>query len=683
MPTEAFRVPEPAQVWGWLSRVPASCWRYLSAPEHLPLWASLALAALLRLVSLDLTSLGLREVQYLTAAQGTTSPTLFEQSLALIMGQKSDPRIAAAWLAGLGLIALLVLHRTLARALSPRAAHLTVTLLAITPWSVLLSRQLAPAALALPLSALLLAALYAALQRRWAWGWSLAWLLVALLLNTTVWAAPLLLVVALLTLSFPSRVRWAHALLGLLLASLLLLPSWYRAPEQRPLRVVARFFSQEGPVDEMTGDLLTVARDLHGGQGLDALLAPSGEVFAPAHGLAGVMAALAGWLWLLSLPAIAWLAARAWSHWREGEDAATYLIPAVWLGVSLACYGLRGGQVSPSQLAFLLPAGALAMGLTLERIIELPRLLQAGGPWWSAWLGGAVWLFLLAYLVGSTVSVASLYNHLARYDASQGYGTPLRFWQRTANAITHALENTTRQEVWILAQGDNPTQDEEAAVLGYLLGDGVRALFMRATNPQALLLPAERDALYLTLQPEAWASQQLALWGSQQIAQVIFPEAGRKAELYWVAARPVGELLGAIPQRDWAAFDAGLRLVGYEPPILTSQDQTLILTTYWTFEGIPTTDRATQHTLTWLLYGQDGALLARATPFGLPEAAWREGLLLRQQHTLALPEGLPTGPYEAHLLIERWPDGYRHQLLDDLGQPVADRYIMGPFNFDD
>ena len=127
----------------------------------------------------------------------------------------------------------------------------------------------------------------------------------------------------------------------------------------------------------MAGDLLTVARDIHGGQGLGRLLAPSGQAFRPAQGLAGGMAAMAGWLWLLSLPAMAWLTARAWSHWREGEDAAAYLIPTAWLGVSLAAYAARGGAATPEQLAFLLPAGALAVGILAGRFVAAPAARAA------------------------------------------------------------------------------------------------------------------------------------------------------------------------------------------------------------------------------------------------------------------------------------------------------------------
>jgi hypothetical protein len=683
---QAFRVPEPAHIWRLISRAPAALWRYLSAPERLPLWALLALAALLRLLSLDLIPFGLPEVHHLErawqAGAGAAPRTLFERALALPLRWGADPGLAAAWLVTLNLAALFVLHRVIARSHSPRTAHLAIALLAVNPWAVLLSRNLDPAALALPLSALLLAGLYTALRERRAWGWTLAWFTVPLLLDTTPWGAPLLLVAALLTLCFPSRTRWAHVLLGLLLAAFLLLPTWYHAPEQFPTRIAARFFTAEAPAGGVVGDLLTMARNIHSGQGLDALLAPSGAAYAPAQSLAGGMAALAGGLWLLSLLGVFWLAARAWSHWREGEDAAGYLIPAAWLGVSLLAYAIRGGDVAPAQLAFLLPAGALTMGLALDRLSELPRLLRAGGPWWTSWLGGAVWLFVLAYLTWGALGVATLYSHLVRYDASQGYGTPLRPWQRTADAVLRSLQDAGRKEVWIMAEGDDPTQDEEPAVLAYLLGEAARPLFVQGSNPQAILLPAERDALYLTLRSDPWRVRQLDLWGSQQIAQVLFAQAGRQADLHRVSARTAGDLLGAIPQRDWAAFDAGLRLVGYDPPALANRDHDLVLTTYWTFEDVSTRDRAAQHRLTWLLYGQDGALMARASALGLPEAAWREGLLLKQQHTLALPEGLPTGPYEAHLLIERWPDGYRHQVLDDLGYAVADRYVIGPFLFD-
>lgn len=682
---QAMRVPEPAEIWRWLDQTPRTVWRYVAARERLPLWALLGLAALLRLSSLDLIPFGLAQAHSLERAsqvgRGALIATPFESALALPLWLDGDPRLAAAWLVLLNLIALFAIHRAIARTQGPQAAHLSALFLVVTPWSVLLSRHLDPAALVMPLSAMLLAGLYAALRARWAWGWTIAWLSVGLLLAVSHWTAPLLLVTATLTLCFPARVRWAHALLGALLAALLLLPYWYHAPEQTPWQSVMRFFVEEpSQPPALAGGVLAVARDLHSGQGLGALLAPTGAAFGPGRPLAGGMAVLAGWLWLLALPTMLWLAARAWSRWQEAEDAAGYLIPAAWVGLSLLALWARGGPVTPMQVAFLLPGGAVAMGLTLDRIAALSRSLRRGGG--AIWSKGAVYLFVAGYLAWSTVGIAALYRHVVDHDVSHGYGTPVRFWERTARAVIRNQAAYGLDDVWVIADGYDPARHEEPAALTYLLGDHAELRFVPGSNPKAILLPADRDALYLLLQADPQQASQLDLWGGQQVARVLFPGATRQAELRWVGARPASELLAAIPHRTWAPFDAGVQLVGYAAPSLVNGGSALVMTTYWILGDAPPEGAATQHRITWLLYGRDGALLARAVPFGLSETAWRRGLLLKQWHTLALPEGLPTGPYEAHLLIERWPDGYRHQVLDDLRRPVADRYVIGPFVFE-
>ena len=684
---ESFRVPEPIELWRWMSRAPRVIWQYASVRDYLPLWPLLAWAALLRFVALDLIPFGLPEVQHLTRALpangGLVAPTLFERVLSLPLSLGTDPRLASGWLVLLNLAALVVFHRVLVHTRGPRAAHLSTALLAVTPWSVLLSRELAPVALVVPLSILLMASLYVALHRRRAWGWTIAWLAVGLLLYVSHETAPLLVVTAALTLVFSGRVRWPNLLLGMLLLVLLLLPTWYYMPEQSPGRLIMRFLAHENPEPAILGNyVLTTARDLFAGQGLDALLAPSGTSFWPAQFPLNVIAILAGWLWILSLPILLWLAARAWSHWKERQDPSLYLIPAAWLWLSLLTLWIRGGGVRPSQLAYMLPASALAIGLALDELLGLLHLQDRGEPGWTRGLQAAVWLVVAAHLLWSTIAVFSLYGHLARHDASQGYGTPLRFWLRTAIVANRSLENLHSNELWVSASGTDPLQDEEPAVLAYLLDEQAEVIYIHNSNPRAILLPAERSALYLSMQADALPAPEFDLWDGRQIARVLFPEVGREADLRWVGSHAVSALLRTIPHRDWAAYDCGLRLVGHGIPYLLDYDQKLVLTTYWTFEALESLDRATQHRLTWLLYGQDGALVARALSFALPEAAWREGLLLKQSHTLALPQGLPDGPYEMHLLIERWPQGQRHHILDNEGIAVSDRYIIGPFRLD-
>jgi 4-amino-4-deoxy-L-arabinose transferase-like glycosyltransferase len=77
-----------------------------------------------------------------------------------------------------------------------------------------------------------------------------------------------------------------------------------------------------------------------------------------------------GWPWPCAL--FDW---RAWARWREGDDAARYLLPLVWvLAVALLTDLPAGG--SPAWLGVIYPAGLVAMAIGLDRLwawIEQPR----------------------------------------------------------------------------------------------------------------------------------------------------------------------------------------------------------------------------------------------------------------------------------------------------------------------
>jgi len=197
-----------------------------------------------------------------------------------------------------------------------------------------------------------------------------------------------------------------------------------------------------------------------------------------------------------------------------------------------------------------------------------------------------------------------------------------------------------------------------------------------------MALPAERDVRYLLAGQNPVCAQAIQAWHGELAGLVASDRPAEAAELYRVPAQSVEAALASIEIRDWAAWDAGLRLVGYDRPALALDDQALVLVTYWTFESVPDADRASPHVLHIALEDARGALYEWRPSLGLTEDQWKPGLLVKQWHVLPLPFLLAEGPVDVRMALERTADGYRNRVLDDLERPIGDQLSLGPFFLD-
>jgi hypothetical protein len=666
------RVPEPSELFAWVTRIPGRVWGYLSDRERRPLWLVLLVCTVLWFGQLELIPLGSEQAQYLTdrVAAGTLDPAVgtagwFSRVLGILLGPQRDPRYAAALLAGAGIVALIVLYEVVWRSCSWRVAVLCCALVSAAPWAAVLTRAIRPSGLVLALSSLVLAGLLAALSGRRPWGWVLAWASAILLSVLSPDGFPALCSVAVTTAIWHRQVRWSHALLGVLLGLLLTLSAQYDSPRNTLFGQASAFWTPA--IEEPSSAPLPALAGLLGGSGLDKLVSVTN---APLAQRLDQMSAWWGWAGVLCTMLAAGLGLRAWAQWRGSDTPNKYAIPAVWAAATMGIYLLRGAPAGTAALFSLLAPCMLAVAFTIDHLL-ITLVRSDSGADWALGVIFAVIIFLGGY------RSLELYSQVDQGNASRAYGTPLEQWRLVATLATRASLDAT-QPLWVVRSGTREEQDDQAAVLDYML-DEQRPLYLNGGDQPAVLLPAERGVRYLLLGETPLQTGALENWQGELAGLVTSEKSANAARLYRVAAQSASESLSAIQEREWVAWDAGPRLVGYDSPALALSDRTLVLATYWTFEGVPESDRLAKHTLAITLEDALGAPFTSLATFGLGERHWKPGLLLKQWHVIHLPYVPTSEPVEIQLALYRNTDGFRNLVVDDLGRPSSDHYVLGPF----
>jgi hypothetical protein len=713
---------------------------------------------------------------------GILPPPLLSYLLAVPLLVGRDPRIVAGMVALLNVGALLDLYRLVRRHYGTyveggsrgwdirapedansgrRVALLTLGLMVVAPWPVLLARDTGPAGWLLPLSIFWMHALFVALVERKPWGWVACCVLLAAMLYLDLAALPLAALTMLLMILYPRRVRWLEVAIGLCLGAVLFLPYLYYQNLHRllDLRLLARAMVRgAGDLQRHTQTLRALVAALSG-QGLEGLVAPSGEAFLLGDMARGTEASaialllrgapnalnrLQGWLILLSIPTVSVLAVHAWSRWRERQDSYKYAVLALWLWLPLLApfflAGATGAQgLTPAALAVFLPAGFVALAIMLDRLLHFFERSILARHWWApVWRLLMLGLCLILILWGA-YQTTYFHGFVAEHDVSAGYGTPYRYWRRTANLVRRvafpdpppsegpaglALEENAPDlqkgaqqgvdEIWVYAQGSDPTQDEQPMVLDYLLADQVRLVFFRDEDNPAMFLPAGRTGFYLLLNPSPLVENTLRQFGAQNVGEVLFPEGALTTQhaagsspalsqedsvvrLQKVEAREVEHILELIPTRGLWGLDAGLRLVGYDwPPHMTlgptspAPLPTVIsvpLATYWTFRDIPadiyTVGANTEgHRLFIYMIDSEGEIKAQCDGLGLAERYWQPGYLLKQWCVLPIPTDLSTGDYHFLVGLLRLADGNLSLYVDEYGRPLGEAIPLGPLTIE-
>ncbi len=693
-PPVRIRVPEPPEIVAWLKRQWARLRAYTANPNRRALWGVVLLAAALRLFYLDLARFGAEDARQLLlgldvlrgkltfagsqVGTGLHNPPLMNYVVALPLLLGRDPRYASALLALLNVGAVAACYALARRHFTRRIALIAAALYAANPWAVLYSRQALPAHILGPLAMLLLYAIFSALLDRNPWGWTLLAVTWGLMIYAAYPPLALAPVVALLILCYWRRVSWPHLLLGVCLALIIALPYLWDQNLQRLQGIRA-----------VVADL---RQRFSGGSRLQTLQL-AGWFFTGRHlgDLAGAAAGqyhpLPAWLlrldrfyalaFLVSLCATPMMAVRAWSHWRQRQDAAQYVILAAWLWVPLIAAPLRPELDELARLVMLAPAGFIALALLFDEIMAFTQVRTLKRHWWSPILRLGVWAIIGIIVAWQSYSVAYLYYFVARHDTAGGYGAPYRTWRRIAQMVTREAREAKTDQVWVIAQGSDIERDEQPVLLYYLLGPRLKTIFM-GSGGECLLLPAARPGVYLFTRPSPRAEAMIRqLKGSEQ-SYVLFPDGRTTATVFVAEARTVDEMLAVIRARGVWGFDAGAYVLGYDWPAGAQPGQTVSVATYWTFLQAPPWERAMRHEIWNALISPSGQTVASANALGLPERYWEEGLLLMHWFDLPLPADLPPGDYTWATGLLRLHDGSRSRLVDEQGWDIGGAALMGP-----
>jgi len=694
-------VPEPSEIWAWLGARWRGLKAALSRPEVRVMWAIVLLAAVLRLSSLDLIEFKADEANHLLrgleiveqgrlplvggpSSYGPAKPPMMTYLMALPLAIGRDPRYAAAFIALLNVAAVGGTYAIARRYYGQRVAVIAGLLFAVNPWAVVLSRKVFTADLLAPMGALLFGALLAAVVDRRPWGWVLSIVTLAVMLLTTFSPAPLVLVLVILVVGYRRRVRWPYVLLGALLAVVLASPYLYYLNNTRfqDARDALRQLREDGAAAQgPSGLAFEFAVQLHSGSGIEVLGGQASGDLAAALRPARYPTRVLALTFIASLPLLPLLALRAWARWREGQDPATYVLPALWLWVPLLLLALWQGRVVQHYLVILYPVGFVAMGVTLDRLLAV---LQS--PPRRSWalalaLSGAAWVLVIAAVGTQAYGVTTLYRFVAAHDTRGGYGLPLRTWQRTADMVRREMRAADADQLWVVGNGVDPRFEDEPAALNYLLSPDVRVVFLGQGGHEALLLPAERPALYLITRPAERAVQALEEMGGQVRGLVTLRQEHEATRVMVVPKRSAEEVLSTIPNRGLWKLDTGMHLLGYEWPLAAQPGQRATLATYWALLDIPPEAQAHQHSLFNHLMAGDRRV-AQIDGLGLPERSWQDGLVLLQWFDMELPPDLEAGEYTLLTGMYALDDMSRSRVVAADGS-LSDVVTLGPVRVGD
>lgn len=662
----SWRVPEPAEIARWARERWVALGQWLRIPGNAWLAVLLALALLARLSALDLAPFGPEQARWLAqaraiampldaeqmlAADAVPAPGVFTALVALGAGRSRDGRGAMALLALLQWGALVALSLQTARNLGHTPALVVAGGLGLSPWAVYLARNLTPASLTLTVSLLLLAVLLSAILDRNGWAWAASAPLTALALTNDPRALTLGLVWLAALLLYYDRVRWAPLALGVIVAAIVLLGT-----SLGPALLGTLASSTRDAANGYVEHLIAVIRqsvNLLTGRDLASLTSPADAGTLLAHPWADRLRQLGGLLCWVALPWSAWQAMRGWSRWQDRDQGPERALLALWLWLPLLL-SRRLDTSTPAGLALsatglvIMPATAVAVGLLLARLPE--QLRRSGLLSWRWVVSGLVTLGGLC-LALNLVSALALPRLAARQDMHLGYGAPYRPWWQAQELVARGLSRSQADQLWVVASGWPAATAEQLFTPTVVL-----------PNERAQLLPAARPALYLLWQHAGQEAVDSVLerLGSRELGAVAFPD-GSRALVWELRERSPEELLALASHRVEIHFDAGMVLVGYEWPADAACGAELNLATYWTFENLSTQDQTAEYTLYLALVAPNGQQLVWSEPLALAGPYWQEGLLLRQESTVPLPEDWPTG--ESALYAEM------HRTLD--GQPVA------------
>ena len=663
-----------------------------NANSEFPLLLILLLAAFLRLTQLDLVEFKYDEAHTLTVAAqvaggalprvsgemswGVERPALSLYLYAIPTAIGRRPALSVAFSGLLGLLAVAGTYRLAAEFFDRATALAAALLYAVNPWCILYERKV----WAHPLPALNVLILYCSyrlvVKRR---PWAALPLLLALGLQgqTHVLAWLCLPFAFLLFILYRRRWQTAPTLVGAGAWALVTLPYATYLWERRAQvwsRLNERVLGQPARVDMAAWRHML---HLAAGSRLQELLSSEGALrFVPYR------------LWLtwdahlMALLLLGGLAYAVWGCLRAQGERDRYALLLLWLAVPLLLFTRHSIEVQRQYLTLLIPGLFILAALPLGWLLRWrggARSFGAGEGSASGLLSymppalGLALLAFIAFVQGS--GILAFYGYVDRYGAQGGFGVPLRYWQRAADAAKAVAAAQGLSEIEVVTEGVDPVYEERPTLLAYLLRPELDPRFLRGQESPALLLPWERELLYLTTVEEPNILGALRRWGRQE-APVIVP-GGPTLRVWTLPARSAEEMSGWPAQQLAMRFDNGARLWGVDLPTETPPGGSALLLTYWALDEV----LPEQVTRMWSIFNhlldEDGARWGQGDGLGWPSYFWRPGDHFLQWNFIHVQEDAPAGEYRLLTGMYSLRDNIRARLLDGQGQPVGDAVILG------
>ena len=653
--------------------------------EWLILSLILLLAASLRLTRLDLIEFKFDEattarsalaiardgrlpVLGMISSMGPYNPPLMSYVLAFPFALSRDPRLAAGWVALLGVVAVGLTYWIGRTYFGQGVGQLAALLFAASPWAIFHSRKIW--AQNLPaLTLLFIAGILALVVRRKPWALTGALAAAGGLVSLHLGGLAFFFILAAVMLLFFRHVRPIPLLAGLALLALILSPYLvHDALHGWPnLRAFASLTQRESILDLQGPYFAALAT---GGYHLEDLAGEQHASFVTTildlRWLDRLEIALL-WAGLASLVMRVGRAAMK-DRGRLSPDASSRLVLLCWFGVPVTLLLRHGGPVHPHTLSLLYPVQHLAIALLLADAIEWGRGRWGSRAGQALTVGAAV---LVLALVGWQVAFQeALMTFVDTHDTPGGYGAPIKDALAAVNRAEALRSGMNSVELAVLLPGADPRYDGQAAVFDVLLQPGRRL----ADGRGALVLPAQ-STVYLAA-PGAEPGIAMLAEIATEVGPTLPVRTGSDAAYRFFVRQPSA----TTPPHPWEGepvrWASGVALLGYDWSGEPEPGGRVRWVLYLLVESEPPSG-TDFHWFNHLL-DDAGDRQGQTDGVGFPASEWCVGDTVAIWFDIDISPEAPPPPYFVRTGMYAYPDIVNISLLDVAGNEGGEFVELGP-----
>ncbi|MGD2144258.1 MAG: hypothetical protein PVF54_07255, partial [Anaerolineae bacterium] len=656
---------------------------------------------LLLAASLRLTRLGLVEFKYdeavtaraalavaregrlpavgMITSRGPRNPALMSYVLAPPFALSRDPRLAAGWVALLGVAAVGLTYWVARAFFDWRVGALAAALFAACPWAVFQSRKIWTQNL--PLFTLVFAALVLTLVvRRRPWALAPALATAGCLISLHLGGIALLLSLGAILVLFHDRVRPLPLLLGVLLLLIVLSP-YIIHDAQSGWHNLRGFAGLDRPNIRFNAQALGMAARVASGYHLEDLAGTSHEEF---------LASTLDLRWLDRLEIILFWLGALWAAWRVSRETLSHpaslsttgqgrAVLLCWFVIPVALLTQRA-PVQPHDFNLLYPVQHIIIALLFVDVAD----------WGSSITGprskmsrravvSLIGLLIVVLIAWQIYDQEALLTFVARNDTPGGFGPPVKHALAAANRA-ETLAASDGGALIALLPGGEPRHDGSAAAFDVLLEQNRRRL---VDGRRAVVLPA-RPTIYL-LHPGASAAGSILEAQAQEVGPPLPLRTGSDSAYRFFRWQPTGDT--ALPHslddqasrwalRSGSGYDPVVTLLGYEWSGDPLPGGAIRWSLIWRVEGDP----PAQVDLHWFnhLVGETGARWGQKDGVGLPTSNWCSADTVFEWFDIDIAPDAPPPPYFVRSGLYTYPDVVNLPLVDAAGNTAGHFVELGP-----